>query len=77
MNSNLSPLWLCAVNDEKSERTPALPGESWWEKESSRNERDAGQPFFKKRENWVALGAADERTSRALLPLSTMNQEGK
>lgn len=29
-----------------------------------------------KRENWVALGAAAERTSRALLPLRTINQEG-
>lgn len=70
-------------------RSQHFQGRAGGQEESSRNERDVGQPWFKegkkpgwfkegsKRENWVVLGATAERSSRALLPLSTINQEGK
>lgn len=51
-------------------RPQHFQGRAGGQKESSRNERDVGL----KRETWVVLGAAAERSSRALLPLSTINQ---
>lgn len=53
----------------RNKKPQHFQGRAGGQKESSRNERDVGL----KRETWVVLGAAAERSSRAL---STINQEG-